>query len=62
MGADSEVRYDGGQPSDVVAAIADGRIRRTFSVGKVRTLRDLLVSVATNTKLNKSGANNRIGA
>jgi hypothetical protein len=33
------------QPSEVVGAIFDGRIRHTFSVGKVRTLRDLLLRV-----------------
>jgi hypothetical protein len=33
------------QPAEVITAIFDGRIERTFSVGKVRTLRDLLLRV-----------------
>lgn len=31
------------QPSEVIAAIHDGRISRTFRTGKVRSLRDILV-------------------
>lgn len=33
------------QPSEVIAAIHDGRISRTFRTGKIRSLRDILLEV-----------------